>query len=397
MSIGTLFQYLIGRRDAIVAVAADRRSLWIGGLFVLSAAFAREYDGHDLLHEPWHLLIPFAASLPLSLILFSFIRLGSNRKAKLPGFWTAYRQFLNLFWMTAPLALLYAIPYERFLSEGAAAEANMWTLGLVAAWRVLLISRAIGIMAGCSASSAFFPVMLVADASILLAIRLMPQPIFQVMGGIRQTGGERALLGAILWTEIIGFPSLLIWLIGTVWVISRESMSWLMPAPIQTKSNSIVYFSTASLLIWALILPTTQREQRLRTSAEQLLRAGRIAEAIDEMSRHSQSEYPPHWNPPPLPGYGEDVPPLLNVVEYLADQRAAEWVRKLFVAKLEDKYLYYYSYQDNERRADWPRVELLLQRLPEGQRLLTEDADQIQTMRRYVDADKAATRPTTKP
>jgi len=35
----------------------------------LLPAFAREYDGEDLLHEPWHLLLPLVASLATSFIL----------------------------------------------------------------------------------------------------------------------------------------------------------------------------------------------------------------------------------------------------------------------------------------------------------------------------------------
>ena len=48
--------------------------------------------------------------------------------------------------MTAPLAWLYAIPYERFLSPVGATRANLWTLGLVAAWRVLLIIRVLVVL-----------------------------------------------------------------------------------------------------------------------------------------------------------------------------------------------------------------------------------------------------------
>jgi hypothetical protein len=68
MQIRTLFFYLIGKSQAIIEIAGDKRAVWLGILFVLSAGFARDYDGEDLLHEPWHLTIPFAASLLTSLI-----------------------------------------------------------------------------------------------------------------------------------------------------------------------------------------------------------------------------------------------------------------------------------------------------------------------------------------
>jgi hypothetical protein len=142
MRVRTLLRYLIGDRQAILEVAANPHALWLGLLFVLSAGFAREYDGEDLLHEPWHLLIPLAASLASSFFLYTIaygaqpLPWGQRRP-----FFAGYRSFLGLFWMTAPLAWLYAIPYERFWSEGDAARANLATLGLVAAWRVVLMIR----------------------------------------------------------------------------------------------------------------------------------------------------------------------------------------------------------------------------------------------------------------
>src|SRR5580700_9011821 len=115
MDIRTLFRFLIGDRQAILEIAADRRALWVGLLLVVSAAFARDYDGEDLVHEPWRLLLPLGASVASSFVLFllTFGKAIASDAAR-PSFLTAYRSFLTLFWMTAPLAWLYAVPYERF-------------------------------------------------------------------------------------------------------------------------------------------------------------------------------------------------------------------------------------------------------------------------------------------
>src|SRR5262245_52840095 len=104
MRVRTLFLYLIGNRQAILDIAADRRAIWIGALFVLSAAFAREYDGKDLMREPWHLLVPLGASLVASFALFLVAFAGLFEREQHPPFLPAYRSFLALFWMTAPLA-----------------------------------------------------------------------------------------------------------------------------------------------------------------------------------------------------------------------------------------------------------------------------------------------------
>jgi hypothetical protein len=79
MGVTTLLRFLVGDREAILAVARNRNALWLGLVFVLSAGFAREYDGEDLLREPWHLFIPLGASLLASLVLFTFVyAVGGN-------------------------------------------------------------------------------------------------------------------------------------------------------------------------------------------------------------------------------------------------------------------------------------------------------------------------------
>ncbi len=134
MTIRTLLRYLIGERQAILDLAANRWTPLIALLFVLSAGFARKYDGADLLREPWHLVLPLGASLVASFLLFCFAYDARFEQRRRPRFLDAYLSFLGLFWMTAPLAWAYAVPYERFLSPVDAAEANLWTLGLVSLW-----------------------------------------------------------------------------------------------------------------------------------------------------------------------------------------------------------------------------------------------------------------------
>lgn len=69
MRLVTWLNYLLGRTRAILEIARCEAALWIGLLFALSAGFAREYDGEDLWHEPWHLAVPLVASLSRILAL----------------------------------------------------------------------------------------------------------------------------------------------------------------------------------------------------------------------------------------------------------------------------------------------------------------------------------------
>src|SRR6266481_654320 len=147
MRIRTWLRYLIGDRQAILEIAQDRRALGLGLLFVLSAGLAREYDGEDLLQEPWHVVLPVAASLVTSFLLFCLTYAPAKEgEEPRPSFLRAYGMFLGVFWMTAPLAWLYGIPYERFLPALGATRANLITLGIVSVWRVVLMMRVVSVL-----------------------------------------------------------------------------------------------------------------------------------------------------------------------------------------------------------------------------------------------------------
>jgi hypothetical protein len=342
MTIRTLLRYLIGDRQAILTLAVDRRALWLGFLFVLSAGFAREYDGEDLLHEPWHLLIPAAASLATSFLLFlitdGLVRAKHPAKPGMgspPSFFAAYRMFLTLFWLTAPLAWLYAIPYERFLSAVGATQANLWTLGLVALWRVALMVRVVSVLMGYQVLAALCLVMTLADIEALFALQFVPVPIIDVMGGIRLTESERLMKSAAMVVLQGGICSLPIWLIGTVWACVVSKPAWQVdPAAPGKSSRSWPMWALAcgSLAIWTVILPFTQPEQILKRRVEQQFAAGQIAAALAEMSAHSPDDFPPHWDPPPKPSFG--LTPVLEVLEAMAEEPPAPWVQSLYLAKL---------------------------------------------------------------
>src|SRR5262249_5189313 len=156
--------------------------------FVFSAAFAREYDGEDLLDKPGYLFIPLVASLASSFLLFSLISVVANKSIRsVEHFVQGYLSLLSLFWMTAPLAWLYAIPYERFMSSLDAMRASLVTLAVVAAWRVVLMIRVLVVLSGAGIFAASFIVLLFGDAVALLVsvAAPLPIPLIEVMGGVR--------------------------------------------------------------------------------------------------------------------------------------------------------------------------------------------------------------------
>ncbi|MBL8797669.1 MAG: hypothetical protein JNM56_27465 [Planctomycetia bacterium] len=334
MCIRTWLRFLVGERQAILELAADRQAIYVGALFVLSAGLAREYDAADLLHEPWHLLLPFAASIGASFILFCVTYGSAKLKgAPGPGFWSAYRAFLGLFWLTAPLAWLYALPYERFLTPLGATQANLWTLGLVSVWRVYLMMRVVGVLMNYRAG-AIFLVMVVADAEAFLALHFLPRPIIPLMANIWMTESQILLAEVGDALKVITFLSLPVWAIGALVATLICQPAWQTgPVVEEAARGGLRRLALASVAFWLALLPFTQPEQILRRQVERLLQAGRITDGLALMSAHQPADFPPHWDPIPQEGYFQISARTLQVFEEIERSPPAPWVKALFEEK----------------------------------------------------------------
>jgi hypothetical protein len=102
-----------------------------------------------------------------------------------PRHWT-YRNVLLFITLTAPPALLYAIPVERFMTMDAARDANVWFLAIVAGWRVALLAvflRRVGQLLWLEVSIAtLLPLAIIVVA---LAALNLEHVVFNLMGGLR--------------------------------------------------------------------------------------------------------------------------------------------------------------------------------------------------------------------
>lgn len=310
------------------------RAIWLGLLFVLSAGFAREYDAESLLHEPWYVLIPIPASLATSFILYGLLYTAANAKgAEGRGFWELYPTFLTLYWMTAPLAWLYAIPVERFMPAFDAAAYNYAFLGIVSLCRVALITRASSILFTTRSAFTFSIVMWFADTVMTIAAIFMPKPILSIMGGVELSETESLTLGLTNMVMFIGGASWLIWLFAMLHQYSNAEKT--STFPVRTVggfkiSSGTWAFAVCSLLVWGAILPMTQPEQKLRYEVERELNYGDLHRGLAMMSAHKLADFPPHWMPPPRLGYGEDLPNLDNVFLAILDDSVADWVADIY-------------------------------------------------------------------
>jgi hypothetical protein len=339
MKISLLPRFLLGDRDAILELAASRWTILIGAIFVMSAGLAREYDGEDLIHEPWHALRPLGASLASGTTLFLLIHCAimlrsAKADRKPPVFEKSYVVFLGLFWMTAPMAWLYAIPYERFMSPVDAIGVNLWTLALVAAWRVALITRVISVIYGVRATPAFFFVMLFADAVVFAVVTMVPTPVIDVMGGIRHTDRDALIAGATFNLMILSVLTAPIWIIGSLIAIGWLKPDWRVPRREASGPGPLLILAAVSVLAFVPAMVFTQPEQANRRRAESMLLSGDVALAFDFMSERSASDFPPQWNPPPKLGYREREPELTEVRRVMEADWPAEWVAAIYLEKM---------------------------------------------------------------
>jgi len=349
LKLSTLPRYLIGSRSAILEVASSRWSILIGILFVLSAGLAREYDGEDLLHEPWHALRPLAASLASGTILFALVHglvaSKSTRPAESrPSLLTSYRIFMGLFWMTAPMAWLYAIPYERMLSPVDAVTVNLWTLALVAAWRVVLMVRVINVLYGVHAVAAFFIVMAFGDFVLFVAMQMAPTSLVNVMGGLQMPERDALVVEITTGLLLLSVMTAPIWLLGALVAAVNIKPSWppLSGSPSSGVRGQSVPRGALALAILSIVafipaLIVAQPEQINRRVAERLLHAGEIDEALAMMSERSASVFPPHWDPPPRVAYKEYIPDLDDVRAAMEANWPAEWVSEIYILKIRDR------------------------------------------------------------
>lgn len=341
MRLPTLPKYLIGNRSAILEVAGSRGALTIGTLFTISAGLAREYDGEDLLHEPWYMLLPLLAALVMGSVLFGLIHSAVSLRRKEsqgtpPSLLEAFRSFIGLFLMTAPLAWLYAVPYEEFLSPIDAMRWNLWTLAVVAVWRVLLISRVVSVIYGMRFAQAFFLVMLFADVLTFLVVVVMPKPIVAIMGGIRYSDVDRLVLNVTHSLMVLSVLTVLVWLIGAVICLNLIQKAWPeQPTRHETsKHHGLFTFAVISILAWAPALWISQPDQWRKREADNLLRNGEVAQAFKLMSMYGEDQYPPSWDPPPRNTYGEYKPEIDEIIMAMRDVWPADWVAEIYMDKI---------------------------------------------------------------
>lgn len=318
---------LLGHEETLRAFAASPGTFRLGLLFVLSAGLAREYDGVYLLPEFWHALLPLAASLvtgTLFWLLFFWPWRGGA---------PSWKSFQGVFWLSAPLAWLYAIPYERFLAPLDAFYANVATLGFVSLWRVLWITRVLAVWRRLSFVKSLLGVLFLADLVVLVVGYVSPRPLVEFMGGVRGSELEQAI-GTIN-TAFVCWSVLALPILGLLALFRggfEPNERPIAGEPSATGSlTRLAYLALAALAVGALFV---QGEQANRWRVERDLVNDRIDAALERMSARTPADFPPGWDPPPHRHLREDEPNASDVLSHLLEEDHAPWVLECFLPKL---------------------------------------------------------------
>ena len=361
MNSATLLQFLIGQAEAIRSIAACGDAAIVGAVLVLSAGLARTWQRQDLVARPWLLVVPYAASVVSASVFVLLLNgLASVQAGRLQGVVSGLFTVLALFWMTAPLAWLYGLPFERWsANRGIAVKRRLWALAVVSVWRMALMARVLCVLGGLTAWSAVLFVVVFGDIVAITAVWLIPKPkpermpqVMSVMGGFSPRGShERRVVQRVsgcllpfMWlTLIIGLP-LLFENVSKAPPIRLPAP----PEPRSTAASDLWSAAFGSVAFWTLLLPLSQRKQRVRTKLELLIEHGEYQQAVAELARRSAPELPVKWVPPVqdvLEGAGQER--FFGLMEAAAALPADSWARStlsdILFEYVRDPLLYWYD------------------------------------------------------
>jgi hypothetical protein len=391
MNALTVLLYLFGHAGSIRRVASSPMAVPVGILLVFSAAVARNYDQVWFGESAWWLFGPLLFSFFSGAWLLLWVcrawapKPFATRDAEgawPDGFGGIAISFFGLFWMTAPIAWLYAIPVERWYEPVEAARWNVRLLLVVAVWRVLLMSRVVSVISEVSFLRAIPRVLVPAAIETLVVgfVAGLGRQVLTGMAGLRNSPAEDVLLQALstvtdvaLWIVVIG---------GLVEYFLRgnkmRASSWRPEANVRTWQAPWILLVLTGVIFWWFSLKP-QLEQHLTHQAKELARHQNWDELVAFLSQHRKDEFAPSVPLPPTAWEFSHIRDLPSVIEKLTPETSV-WVRELYAGYL-DFVLEQWeelSY-DSDIRGNWmKKVLLAAKRVPEIRGVVKRRAEIIE-------------------
>lgn len=279
-----------------MAIAGSARAWWFGAGLVFLTSIARNYDQTWIGEAPVKWLIGNAA-FSLGSGTFLFLCLRGFLRGRIPdpklGLGLSWIQFMGLFWATAPVAWIYAIPVERFLGSLDAAYANIAMLAVVSLWRVLLMARVISVLHSVPYGCALALTLTAACIEVAVVGVLgggFSRRIMAGMGGLRNSPEEDVMLAAL--SNAVGGAVLLFLPALITAFVSRGSRKFtadLVPGPGRVPWGGLALVA----LFWLAVAVPAQREVRRNAQLDTLVASARFRAALDHLSTHGPGAYAP--------------------------------------------------------------------------------------------------------
>jgi hypothetical protein len=337
--------YLVGQRAAILRLAEDGGTLPTGVFLVLLTAIARNYDQQFILEQPWAWLFgPLLFSLvsgtwlcAVSYALLARRRLIHPPEARPKG-WEGWVSFMGLFWMTAPIAWLYALPVERFLSSLDAAKANLALLAVVSLWRVLLMARVLQVACRAPFVAALVWVLLPAAVEVIVVYIFgggFARAVMAAMAGLRNSP-EEELVWRAMGNAFVGAIGVGVLALVLSAIIDPREEGAALPTVSKLTPGQVPWGALGvATLCWGAIAVEPQMELSRNLEVERRVSAGRMRDALDFLGSRQPSDFAPARPLPPRP-YEREVFEQLPFL--IGSVRATDpaWVRQHLVKRLNE-------------------------------------------------------------
>jgi len=351
LRITDVLRFFCGNQKAILKVASCKYVFWVACLFVVSAGLARNYDHHLLLEEPLWLGGPFFMVFFSSIFILALVgwmlRIPRQEKENMFG---NYLAWARCFFLTAPLAWLYGIPYESMIDILPATIANFITLLIVSFWRVFLMVRVIQAVFKVKASLAAFAILIPTTLEMAVATAFKELSIVGIMGGMRLSPSDQFLLTATRTVSMGSWILFFVSLIGFLFLMIKGNIrgSAFKNEVRFTPSKNLWLSSIISILLWSSVSfpfqKTLKNQQTLRT----LISESNFDQAAVFLKKKEPRDFPP----------GHDIfnrgsyPNIENLLELLTrNEKLPAWVIQRLVEDIKTADVFFKMYDEKDRYA----------------------------------------------
>lgn len=350
------FRFFLGQRETIQRVASSSAAIWTGLVLVLLTAITRNYDQILITENPLMWLCgPLLFSIVSGTWIYAMVCGVFARMAEpISSGWSRWRSFMGLFWMTAPIAWLYAVPVERLFDSYSAAQANILLLASVSLWRVILMARVVQVTTSASFLMALVWVLFAAAVEALVVFffgGVFAQAIMRGMGGMRNSPEEELIyraMSSVFNAAFIGAPVLLV--VGFLWKPKHQ----LTPLP-RIEAAKLHWRPLAvAALFWIAVAALPQRELINNVAVEKLVSAGEMRKALDYLSSRIRDEFSP-GRPLPPNAFERSIFDQLPACFEVLRPDDAPWVRTHLMRRLSEMTTHY-GPRWRSRRGDPPRA-----------------------------------------